>query len=74
MNPKMAESFVKYGYEDHGIKICLAPDAELVLFVDGSAVFESRRNQIVYPDCWDKRGDHAFQSRDTLQRGVANSL
>lgn len=74
MNPTMAEKLLTFGYEDHGIKVCLAPDVELRLFLDGSAVYESRRQQVIYPNCWDKHGDHAFQPRCTLQPGVANSL
>lgn len=60
MTPKMAEKFVVFGYEDLGVKICLAPDVQLILFIDGSALYESRQQQIIYPDCWDKCGDSAF--------------
>lgn len=60
MTPRMAEKFVVFGYEDHGVKICLAPDVQLTLFADGSALYESHRRQIVYPDCWDRCGDKAF--------------
>lgn len=63
MVPKMAEHFVAFGYEDHRVKICLAPDVVLILFLDGSAVLENHHLQIVYPDCWDKQGQQAFNSK-----------
>jgi len=67
MNGSMAEKYVLFGYEDLGVQIILAPDVTLVLFLDGSALYESRKQQIVYPSCWDKRGDRAFSSANNLQ-------
>lgn len=67
MNGSMAEKFVLFGYEDSGINIILAPDVVLTLFLDGSGLYESRKQQIVYPSCWDKHGDRAFQPQKSLQ-------
>lgn len=67
MNGSMAEKFVLFGYEDLGIQVILAPDVTLVLFLDGSALYESRRQQIIYPSCWDRGGERAFYSGKTLQ-------
>lgn len=67
MNGCMAENFVLFGYEDLGIQVILAPDVTLVLFLDGSALYESHRRQIIYPSCWDRGGDQAFSSANTLQ-------
>lgn len=73
MNQKMAENFIKYGYEDHNVKVFWRSDVELLLFLNGSAVYESRRNQIIYPDCWDKHGS-SVRMCNTLNRDVAISL
>lgn len=67
MNGSMAEKFVLFGYEDTGINIILATDVVLTLFLDGSGLYESRKQQIVYPSCWDKHGDRAFQHSKSLQ-------
>ena len=67
MNGSMAEKFVLFGYEDLGIQIILAPDVTLVLFLDGSALYENHKQQIVYPSCWTHGGERAFYSEKTLQ-------
>lgn len=67
MNGSMAENFVLFGYEDLGIQVILAPDVMLTLFLDGSGFYESRKQQVIYPSCWDKHGDRAFSSGKTLQ-------
>lgn len=63
MNGSMAENFVLFGYEDLGVNIILAPDVNLLLFLDGSALYESRQQQIVYPSCWTRGGERAFYSK-----------
>lgn len=67
MNGSMAEKFVLFGYEDLGVNIILAPDVTLTLYLDGSGFYESRKQQIIYPSCWDKHGDRAFNCGKTLQ-------
>jgi len=48
----MAEAYFRYGFEDFVTKICLAPDAELWLFLDGSAVYLTKRALILFDICW----------------------
>lgn len=67
MNGSMAEKFASFGYEDTGINIILAPDVMLTLFLDGSGFYESRKQQVIYPSCWDKHGDRVFSSANSLQ-------
>lgn len=67
MNGSMAENFVLFGYEDLSIQVILAPDVNLTLFLDGSGLYESQKQQIIYPSCWDRGGDRAFSSGKTLQ-------
>lgn len=67
MNGSMAEKYVLFGYEDLGINIILAPDVNLTLFLDGSGLYESRRQQIIYPSCWTLGGEKVFSSANSLQ-------
>lgn len=34
------------------VKVILAPDVSLLLFIDGSSIVESTRFVIVYESCW----------------------
>lgn len=47
-----AELFSRFNADEGRINLCLAPDVSLLLFVDGSAIYISTLNFIVYESCW----------------------
>lgn len=49
----MAESWFKDGASsEFHVRIILAPDTLLLLFLDGSSVVESTRSITIYDSCW----------------------
>ena len=66
MNGSLVEKFLYFGHEDKSVNVILAPDVNLTLFLDGSALFESRQQQIVYPSCW-THGEELKYHGKTLQ-------